>query len=310
MDANHIFQNVIQYIEKSELNYFMSKTPYSANISLKSSFIKSVVEDKIATVDLEEENLRLKKELRNTETTLKETKRLDTNCKESTFEKERFKNLYEKGKDKIKDLESQIAEFRTELLKLKSCKNKISQKLKANEDNLSRLNDENIVLKHEITALKDNLINSDKIIKFKECEIGKVNNENDSLQIKLQNLNQREINNTCTSSRFSCELCEKRTNLQTELRDHVRNIHQKHQSSQTVEIKVSEVSTVSHDDFESEEAIPCMIAKEFEEYPCFYCDEIFKEEKDIQIHNLSCHEAALSSVCDYVCDKCSAKCPN
>ena len=182
----------------------------------------------------------------------------------TTFEKERFKNLYEKGKDKIKDLESQIAEFRTELLKLKRCKNKISQKLKANEDKLSRLNDENIVLKHEIIALKDNWLNRDTIIKFKECEFGKLNNENTSLQIKLQDLNQRENNNTCTSSRFSCERCEKRTNLKTELRDHVRNIHQIHQSSQTVVIKVSEVSTVTHDDFESEVAIPCMIAKEFD----------------------------------------------
>jgi hypothetical protein len=109
MEANSIFQDVIKFIEKSELNYVMKKTPYSANISLKSSFIKrfgnedfkkSVGEDKTVMVDLKAENARLQERLEFLELELKETKQLATRVKEAESEKERFENLYEAGKRK------------------------------------------------------------------------------------------------------------------------------------------------------------------------------------------------------------------
>ena len=40
MDASQVFNNLLKGIENSKLNYFMSKTPFSATISLKSSFVK------------------------------------------------------------------------------------------------------------------------------------------------------------------------------------------------------------------------------------------------------------------------------
>ena len=38
--AKQIFNDILQHIETSELNYFVSKTPYSATISLKCSLVK------------------------------------------------------------------------------------------------------------------------------------------------------------------------------------------------------------------------------------------------------------------------------
>ena len=44
MNANQVFTNILQGIENSNLDYFMSKTPFSATISLKSSFVKKFKE--------------------------------------------------------------------------------------------------------------------------------------------------------------------------------------------------------------------------------------------------------------------------
>ena len=45
MDANQTFCNLLRRIESSNLNYVMSKTPFSATISLKSTFVKWFNED-------------------------------------------------------------------------------------------------------------------------------------------------------------------------------------------------------------------------------------------------------------------------
>ena len=40
MDASRIFNDLLNQIEKSKLNYVINKTPFTANISIKKSFIK------------------------------------------------------------------------------------------------------------------------------------------------------------------------------------------------------------------------------------------------------------------------------
>ena len=40
MDASKSFQELMNQIENSKLNYVIHKTPFSANISVKRSFIK------------------------------------------------------------------------------------------------------------------------------------------------------------------------------------------------------------------------------------------------------------------------------
>ena len=42
MDAKKMFNFLIKKIEKSELNYAISRTPFSASISLKKSFVKKL----------------------------------------------------------------------------------------------------------------------------------------------------------------------------------------------------------------------------------------------------------------------------
>jgi chromosome segregation ATPase len=105
---------------------------------------------------------------------LKETKQLATRVTEAESEKERFENLYETGKRKENDFKKEIIEFRSDLLKVKHDKNDICKKLKASENEVSRLEEEIHVLKNENKARKDDKNKIDRFIKSKEEEIQKL----------------------------------------------------------------------------------------------------------------------------------------
>ena len=45
MIASSVFQDVLTYIESSNLNFVIQRTPFSANISIKSSFLKKYSEN-------------------------------------------------------------------------------------------------------------------------------------------------------------------------------------------------------------------------------------------------------------------------
>ena len=47
-----------------------------------------------------------------------------------------------------------------------------------------------------------------------------------------------------------------------------------------------------------------------EEYPCFYCDTIIKQKREIEVHKRSCHEIVTAPGDSYICDKCGENCRN
>ena len=107
--------------------------------------------------NLKQENEMLKKKFEHAGDQLKEERK---KIKEVLEDKKRLETVHEKDKDKIKELENQIASFRSELLTGKHDKNKISQKNKALEEELSSIKDdrnkvkeENIVLKEKVTEM-------------------------------------------------------------------------------------------------------------------------------------------------------------
>ena len=50
MAADQVFQDVLNYVEKSRLNFSIYRTPFSAQLSLKKSFAKYFQEDKVETI--------------------------------------------------------------------------------------------------------------------------------------------------------------------------------------------------------------------------------------------------------------------
>ena len=132
MDARKVYDDVINFVEKSCLNYSILRTPFSAKISIKSSFIKRFNdvpdsdlnvavnrEEETISKKLLEENAELKEKLYLVEAELEKVTNLEKQIEEATREKEEFENLYVNERIKSKDLENQIGDLRSDLVKVK-----------------------------------------------------------------------------------------------------------------------------------------------------------------------------------------------
>ena len=175
MDATKIYNDLISEIEKSSLNYVMTKTPFSAQISLKRSLIKyfdspkhthgekDVIEDTTGNVEM----TKLREKLAVAEKV-----------------KERVEFLLEEEKDKVKSQEETFGRFRYELLQLKSEKKDLKSTLKKQEGELSDLKKKVDETKEEKVALENEFNIKLKDLKakdmdYKKLEKGKVMLENE-----------------------------------------------------------------------------------------------------------------------------------
>ena len=117
MEATATFNSVIGFVENSNLNYFINKTPFSATISIKSSFIKRfedaskhVKVNKIKEAEeesvekLENENLILLERLKVAKSTDEETAALEKNLKLALTEHNRLENIAKIEEVKVRDL--------------------------------------------------------------------------------------------------------------------------------------------------------------------------------------------------------------
>ena len=151
MDASKLFNDVLKYIEDSGLNYLIKKSPFSANISIKSTLIRrysdkspnaEYVANKVHT-DVNKENVQ-------EDISLKELVSLRESYNSVANEKEILEDILGKERGKLKDLENQIAEQRSELLRVKSERKNSNQKLKNIEEENIKLKDENKLFKKQV----------------------------------------------------------------------------------------------------------------------------------------------------------------
>ena len=140
MTASKIFENLLKTIEESNLNYSIHKTPFSATVSLKCSFIKRFSDDS-STKSLEclkksdvTEKLDFEKLKQEKEALKKELSEL---IESHGIETRRIKDLYKSEKEKVKKAEKQIADLREEVLNVKKDKHQMSAELKLAEASLS-----------------------------------------------------------------------------------------------------------------------------------------------------------------------------
>ena len=126
MDASQPFMKLIRNIEDSQLNYSMTKTPFSATISLKCSFqkrFKTASQENSEKVEehqydeiarqMESEKLQLQGEI------IKLQSMFDNEQKKLVEEGVKIQKLYDVEKNKSKDLEMKITEFREDILNIK-----------------------------------------------------------------------------------------------------------------------------------------------------------------------------------------------
>ena len=182
MDANKIFKDVLEVIENSSLNHSIYKTPFTATILLKSSFVKyfsdnsqsdheakNINRKDIITEEtriLKNENIEMKAQLKELEIIVEEQKIvIAEKTKEEFTEKERR--------------ELKAAEFLTEVLKMKSENDQLEKKVKlALSDSEKYRMEKNQVVK--------NLKASGKALEATETDLRNVNIEKVALVKKLE----------------------------------------------------------------------------------------------------------------------------
>ena len=104
MEAHAVFQDVLRKIENSNLNYSLSKTPFSASISLKCSLVKryediSQVEDfSVSQVDDFSVTANM---VKNNFEVYNEVKRLETENVELQKELEQLKAVHDKDQKRL-----------------------------------------------------------------------------------------------------------------------------------------------------------------------------------------------------------------
>ena len=186
MDASKKFASILRDIESSQLNFYIAKTPFSATISLKSSFVKRFttenakdeakdnnsevmkktdikLEDRVKEVDLENASLRAK---------LQELEKKHSEKHEAVTEQ--FKIALVGG-------ESTIAELREDLLKVKKEKHKLSENLKAEKEKSEGVIEKLKLVKSENDKIQNLVTDKDIIIDTKKSEIVSLNAEINSL---------------------------------------------------------------------------------------------------------------------------------
>ena len=264
MEANQIFTNLLSDIEKSGLNYYVSKTPFSASISLKSSFSKHFNQESHQT------NPPQKKEappdIIVKEDTTQELELLTLREKVTSLEKiivdkkAIIEGKCEAEKKLSKSNEEKIAEFRADLLKVKSERNKFNSALKAAEAKIDESKETSRKLLSENEALKCQLNEASHIMKSKDSEITASAKEKTILKREIENLqvkvnvimakHEKEIMKV--QKNFQCHLCDQTVEDHLKMKVHIREKHSIEFGNQT-ELAIDE-----------NEAI-------FEEFLCFYC---------------------------------------
>ena len=190
MEATQVFQNILQIIENSRLNYSLSKTPFSATISLKCSFIKRFHEQpQPRYIAPEETNIfpmknpprtSLEKDVQVVEHLVNENRDLkaevdrlkdviDRDHKKVLEETVNLQIIYEHEKNQRTELERNLSTFREDLLKIKRDKHKLCDQLKVKDTECEELRTKVEELKEENDGLKKAL--KDKCESFDNVKI-------------------------------------------------------------------------------------------------------------------------------------------
>jgi len=129
MDAAQRFNELLSQIENSKLNYVISRTSYSANISVKKSLIK--IHDQVS----EKKEIQVKEENQTNENGVFKTK-IDNLLEQNAA----IKELLKEKSIKVETLESGLASLQQELLKEKKKKKELACKIKTHQKDLGELN--------------------------------------------------------------------------------------------------------------------------------------------------------------------------
>ena len=186
MAAAAVYMKLLRSIEDSQLNYSMSKTPFSATISLKSSFLKRFPKDihdvKIEKKEeaIEEEKLKHKDEIFKLQNTFEDDRKI------MIAEIERLQNAYDVEKQKSAALEQEIAEFRNEVLRVKKEKKELNLALKGTKEKFEAMENHSSSLVDDKKALHMKLAAEIRNVDRTKSEINNIMKESENIVNELE----------------------------------------------------------------------------------------------------------------------------
>ena len=304
MEANQIFNKLIHQIENSKLNYMITKrTPFSASVSLKSSFVKYFSDEaEVQHVEVKSEEVSRQEtaseHLVNIECVTSEQRDriivLENIIDEQKVVIEetmmKLNQCHGIKKERETDFECQIADSREKLLKVKKEKHTLSTTLKVLKDENKNLREETKELIIENKRLKGSVEKTMSTLEAQTIELKAWKNENDNLQESLHEskseLKKYKLEKqTEDQALYACSKCDLSFNSYKLLKQHIRCEHCQSKATQKDKDSI------------------------FEEYPCYYCDETIFSTSELEKHATSCHEG-IRMIEEYwhPCDICDTDC--
>ena len=292
MDASKMFNTILDKIETSQLNYSMIKTPFSATISLKKSYIKRIQSS--SQRQGEDINYKVSGDINDLEKLTNENKKLKKaviDLKETVaFQKDALDDKFKLAKEKSKVIDDEIAVFRDELIQVKKERSKIGSQVKSLQDENAHLKSEIKCHKHECDDLQKDL---KKITKKHETDVNRLEKEKESVKKNANKLKEQVLDleqqieeskivvknkvfSTQTEEAYECHNCAKAYPSEQDLVDHIESNHHKKTTESYSQTSNIDVKTFS----ESNTA--------FVEYQCFYCGFLVKSRTSLLEHSTSC----------------------
>ena len=286
MEASQIYNDLINKIETSQLNYKISKTPFSANVSIKCSLIKYHFDKKdaphseIGNYSVKDEKL--------------EAIKLSDDLKSVREEKEQLEYFLKQERSKVKSLEAELEEFRDKVLAIKKEKHSLNSNIKTYKTELDSMKGEKIKMEKIMDDLKDQLKVNNDVIKAKDIEFSdlkkdKIGLENqlDKCVTELESVKKEKMSENDNMKEVKCSHCNFKCESTVQLGQHVRSNHFKNQVSQTRTVNI-------HRELN------------FTEYSCYYCRKMIKSLHDLEEHKPVCY--SIKDFAPFPCNVCGAQC--
>ena len=258
--ADNVFGQVMICLRMSKLDYLVNETPYSAYVTIRKKFLKSVDHEVIDEGHVDKSNtLDNQKQLENENCALKrKVKDLESACNKLKFEYEEIEVKYEDLEKENNSLEDKLANLHTYLDKQKVFEEKYKMSIKEAE--------ENVLMLENVVATRD-------------LEISKLNKEMKTFEAT------KSFKNSTT-----CGYCDNKSENETSLKMHDKNDH-----FQPEEIKASTSSRSNKfkcDECEllyDDEQSMRLHVKKTHEIKCETCNEIFAGQKKLKNHMCRVH---------------------
>ena len=296
-------ENVLKNLKISRLTFTVQETPFSAYVTIRKKFIPNAPAETLSsslgdlqTVNmlttleiLNKENSTLKSKLKDAENQSDELIENNESLKElshqSEFDKIELVNQIEKLSKEVEEFKVENRHLRDELESIEKDGKAFNKVLKQKDKQLHDLEKANTSLKENLQSVRSEFSSFKSEVNRERKEIEKTKKKIEKKQF-LDNLKSESKEST-----LKCETCDQCLTNKEDLRHHMLNHHRETSSTQTIsEVYVDKKIQVKTIDFNAVKNIQTSESdmKEFESYPCHYCDFNIETETHLQDHIVQC----------------------